>query len=167
MTIEKLFEKLSDPSQKRVLYGIYWAINRMKFSGTKSVNVDNCYTFCQWISYKSSLFIIPKLDGFKRNSAGYDAVCWIGGDSVRVQYQMGMVNGNVKIVIELDDTEKIKEQKKEEEQNKKENEEILKKMSLHMRNYFRGNRNCTDEEYDNELLKFGEKNFKLYNAQFK
>ena len=166
MTIEILFEKMSDPSQKRVLYGIYWAIKKMKDCGTKSSCYDNRHTFTQWISFTTAEYIIPKLDGFTRLYKRYEAVCSIDGDTAWVTYHTGMWNGNVRVDVEVIDTKKMKEDKEKEEMLKKKNQEILKEMNLFVRKFFKdGGGDCTDEEYENMLItKFGIENYQLYKS---
>jgi hypothetical protein len=165
MTIETLFEKMSDPSQKRVLYGIYWAINKMKDIGTKSTCFDNRHrhTFSQWISYKTAEFIIAKLDGFTAGYNSFEATCIINGDRVAVRYITGMANGNVRIDIDVYDIKKEKEEAEGKERIEKENKEIIEKMCLHMYDFFKQNPKATTKDYINEVIKkMDEKSAKVF-----
>ena len=166
MTIQSLFDKLSSPNQKRVAYGIYWSINKMNKIGTKATSFDGIYTFSQWVSYTDADFIITKLDGFSIvGRKTYEAQCNIDGLKISVKYYFGMINRNAKIDIEVIDIEKLKKEAEEKEKIANENKELVKKVNLHMINFIRENRDCTDEQYNNELSKFDEKHIKLFLSQ--
>ena len=166
MTIEILFEKMSDPSQKRVLYGVYWAINKMKQCGTKSTCYDNRHrhTFSQWISYKTADFIIPKLDGFTTGYNSFEATCIINGDRVAVRYITGMANGNVRIDVMVFDSKKEIEEAEEKnrieiekERQEKGEQEIIKECLSHLLDFYKQNPKATNQDYINEVLKLDEK----------
>jgi hypothetical protein len=166
MTIQSLFDKLSNPNQKRVAYGIYWSINKMNKIGTKATCFDGIYTFSQWVSFIDADFIITKLDGF--NVVGrktYESVCNIDGLRICVKYYFGMINRNAKISIEVIDTEKIKKDAEEKQKIENQNKQLINKVNLHMINFIRENKNFTDEQYNNELSKFDEKHLKLFLSQ--
>jgi hypothetical protein len=166
MTIQSLFDKLSNPSQKRVVYGIYWAINKMNKIGTKATSFDGIYTFTQWVSFTDADFIITKLDGF--NIVGrktYESQCSIDGLNISVRYYFGMINRNAKISIEVIDTEKLKKDAEEKQKIENENKELLKKVNIHMINFIKENKNFTDEQFSNELSKFDENHVKLFYSQ--
>lgn len=166
MTIEKLFTTLFNPNQKRVAYGIYWAMNKMNKIGTKATCFDGICTFSQWVSYTDADFIITKLDGFDVvGRKTYQANCNIGGLRICVKYYFGMINRNAKIDIEVIDIEKLKKEAEEKQKIANENKELVKKVNLHMINFIRENRDCTDEQYNNELSKFDEKHIKLFLSQ--
>lgn len=166
MTIQSLFNKLSNPNQKRVAYGIYWSINKMNKIDTKATFSEGIYTFTQWVSFRDADFIITKLDGF--NIVGrktYESVCSIEGLDIFVKYYFGMINGNAKISIEVIDTEKLKKEAEEKQKIENENKELLKKINSHMMKFMRENKNFTDEQFNNELSKFNEKYVKLFHLQ--
>jgi len=165
MTIQNLFDSLTNPTQKKVAYGIYWSINKMNKIGTQAVYFDNIYTFTQWISFKDADYIVTKLDGFQRVYKGYEAECNIGGYKIWVKYHFGMNNRNAKITIELLDIEKEKKDIEEKQQVENENKKLINKVNLHMINFIRENKNFTDEQYNNELSKFDEKHLKLFLSQ--
>jgi hypothetical protein len=166
MTIQSLLDKLSSPNQKRVAYGIYWSINKMNKIGTKATSFDGVYTFSQWVSYTDADFIITKLDGFSIvGRKTYEAQCNIDGLRISVKYYFGMINRNAKIDIEVIDIEKLKKEAEEKQKIENENKELVKKVNLHMINFIRENRGCTDEQYNNELSKFDEKHIKLFLSQ--
>jgi hypothetical protein len=166
MTIQSLFDKLSNPNQKRVAYGIYWSINKMYKIGTKATSFEGIYTFTQWVSFTDADFIITKLDGFDIvGRKTYEAQCNIDGLKISVKYYFGMINRNAKIDIEVIDIEKLKKEAEEKEKIANENKELVKKVNLHMINFIRENRDCTDEQYNNELSKFDEKHIKLFLSQ--
>jgi hypothetical protein len=167
MTLQNLFDSITNPTQKKVAYGIYWSINKMNKIGTKAVYFDNIYTFTQWISFKDADYIGTKLEGFQRVYKGYEAECNIGGYKIWVKYHFGMNNRNAKITIELVDTEKEKRDTEEKQKVANENKEMLGKILFHMRDFLKENKNCTDAEYNTELSKFDEKYVKLFSAQFK
>jgi len=163
MTIQSLFNKLSNPNQKMVAYGIYWSIYKMYKIDTKATYSEGFYTFTQWVSFKDADFIITKLDGFDlvgRNT--YEAKCIIDGFIISVKYFFGMRNGNANICIEVIDTEKQKKEVEEKEKIENENKELLKEINSHMRKFWKENKNFTDEQYNNELSKFNENYVKLY-----
>lgn len=166
MTIQELFAKLSKPGQKRVAYGIWWAINKMNQFGTKSYCDSDWQIFSQWISYKNADFILPKLDGFKALYNGYKCDCVIDGNMVSVTYDTGMANGNVRVSVSVFDVEKANKQREEEEQKKKEEEEenkILMKMWRHMLNHFKENyKNAKNEELIKEAEKFSEREAEIF-----
>lgn len=163
MTIQSLFNKLSNPNQKRVAYGIYWSINKMYKIDTKATYSEGFYTFTKWVSFKDADFIITKLDGFDlvgRNT--YEAKCIIDGFCIKVKYFFGMINGNANINIEVIDRENLKKEAEEKQRIENENKELLNEINSHMRKFIRENRECTDEQYNNELSKFNENYVKLY-----
>jgi hypothetical protein len=166
MTIQSLFTKLTSPNQKRVAYGIYWGINKMNKIGTQATTYDGICTFSQWVSFTDADFIITKLDGFSVvGRKTYESVCNIGGLRICVKYYFGMINRNAKIDIEVIDIEKIKKDAEEKQKIENENKELIKKVNLHMINFIRENKDCTDEQYNSELSKFDEKHIKLFLSQ--
>lgn len=155
MTIQELFAKLSAPGQKRVSYGIYWAINKMNQCGTKSTwcNDDYHHIFTQWVSYKSAEFILGKLDGFTKEYRCYQSTCNIGGDMVTVNYITGMANGNVRIDVIVRDLEKMKqiaEEKANKTQEKIEEQKIRRKMEDLAGEMY--GKNFTHEERKNYMI---------------
>lgn len=162
MTIQTLFDKLSNPNQKRVAYGIYWSINKMYKIDTKATYSEGFYTFTQWVSFKDADFIITKLDSFDlvgKNT--YEAKCIIDDFYITVKYFFGMINGNAKISIEVIDRKEAEEKEKIENENK----ESIRKIKQHMMKFIRENKNITDEQYNNELSKFDEKYVKILQAE--
>ena len=175
MTIEILFEKMSDPSQKRVLYGVYWAINKMKDCGTKSTRSEYRNTFEQWIPSTTAKYILPKLHDFNFERRQFVNIVNIGGDTVTVTYLTGMANDNVRITVSVQNTDKIKKEMEERQRietekymAEKEQQELIGKMLLHIVNVKIENPKATDTDLKNELiLKFGENNATLMCEKYK
>jgi hypothetical protein len=153
--IETLFAKMTAPGQRRVSYGVYWAVNKMKNCGTKSTERNGVRTFVQWISYRDAEFIMPKLMDFDRLNGRKSSTTDIDGDRVAVCYWSGGINGNVRIDItwcNADDLKKSDDAKKAIEDAKKEIEEKKLEITRHMVKYIRSmNGNCTREQYDAEM----------------
>jgi len=164
MTIQSLFNKLSNPNQKRVAYGIYWAINKMYKIDTKSIFSEGIYTFTQWVSFRDADFIITKLNGFNIVGKTYESVCSIDGLDIFVKYYFGMINGNAKISIEVIDTEEVKKEAEEKQKIENESKELLKKINSYMMKFIGENKNFTNEQYNNELSKFNEEYVKLFHC---
>ena len=165
MTIQDLFAKLSKPGQKRVQYGIYWAINKMNQCETKS-HCDNFrHTFQQWVSYSTANFILPKLHDFTANGRNYVGIANIDGDTVSVTYTTGMANGNVRLTVTVHNANKVKEEAEEKERIEKENAiarnkelEIWTKIGETINDMYKKNKQTTKEEcMDVVLSKFDEK----------
>jgi hypothetical protein len=165
MTIQDLFAKLSQPGQKRVSYGIWWAINKMNQCNPESYCQNFRHTFYKWISCHTAKYILPKLYDFTIDGRNYVNICNIDGDTVVVTYTTGMLNDNVRISIMVVDTKKAKEEKEEMERIEKENamaeiqeRETRTKIAETINYMYAQNKQTTKEEYMNVLSsKFDEK----------
>ena len=165
MTIQELFAKLSAPGQKRVSYGIWWAINKMHQCDTKSIDSEYRHTFEQWISFTTAKYILPKLYDFTLNGRNYTGITNIDGNTIAVTYTTGMLNDNVRVTISVQNTNRIKEEMEERQRIEKENAmaeiekiEIWKKMGEIINDMYKQNKQTTKEEYMNVLSsKFDEK----------
>lgn len=125
VSVQKLWNLATAPGQKRMSYGMYWALNKMVQRGTRArYEMGYHVTFCQWFSNREAAFILPRLEGGERTNRGREFSAWIGGVPVTVIYRTGMLNGNIRVDVEWIDRDMQEQILTEEEATKAARKEI-------------------------------------------